>query len=159
VAGYPGDYQSPAYDRAWFNSNNIVARYNTINSFIGRNYNDSYGNGVDQIKGVQYNNNGNAWYIRIFTSFNVLNFIGQNISDPFSAQTIVVEIADLLYAESIDEDRIAYFKLFLVPEGEPDYYWWQAWNEWASNGNSAQVKNRLEELLSKMINAAEFQLM
>ena len=159
VAGYPGDYQSPAYDRAWFNSNNIVARYNTINSFIGRNYNDSYGNGVDQIKGVQYNNNGNAWYKRIYTSFNVLNFIGQNISDPFSAQTIVVEIADLLYAESINEDRIAYFKLFLVPEGEPDYYWWQAWNEWASNGNSVQVKNRLEELLSKMINAAEFQLM
>ncbi len=159
VAGYPGDYQSPAYDRAWFNSNNIVARYNTINSFIGRNYNDSYGNGVDQIKGVQYNKNGNPWYIRIYTSFNVLNFIGQTISDPFSAQSIVVEIADLLYAESIDEDRIAYFKLFLVPEGEPDYYWWQAWNEWASTGNSAQVKNRLEKLLSKMINAAEFQLM
>ena len=159
VAGYPGDYQSPAYDRAWFNSNNIVARYNTINSFIGRNYNDSYGNGVNQIIGVQYANNGNPWYKRIWTSFNVLPFFDQNISDPFSAETIIKELADLLYAEPIDDNRVAYFKLFLVPDGEPDYYWWQAWNDWVSDGNSTQVKNRLEELLSKMINAAEFQLM
>ena len=45
VAGYAGDYQPPAYDKAWFNPNNIVARYNTILSFIGQDYNDNFGNG------------------------------------------------------------------------------------------------------------------
>ena len=159
VAGYPGDYQPPAYDRAWFNSNNIIGRYNIINSFIGKSYNDNYGNGVNQIKGIQTANNGSSYYQRIWTSFNVLSFFDQNISDPFSAQTIIEELADLLYSEPIDEDRKAYFKLFLVPLGEPDYYWWEAWNDWVTNGNSTQVKLRLDDLLSKMINAAEFQLM
>lgn len=159
VAGYPGDYQSPAYDRAWFNSNNIIARYNTVNSFIGRNYNDNYGNGVNQIIGVQYSNNGNAWYQRIWTSFDILNFISNSISDPYNAETVIRELSDLMYCESIDDDRLAYFKIFLVPTGEPDYYWWGAWNDYVTNNNSTQVKLRLEELLSKMINAAEFQLM
>mgnify|MGYP001409460924 CR=1 FL=1 len=66
------------------------------------------------------------------------SFFDQNISDPFSAQTIIEELADLLYSEPIDEDRKAYFKLFLVPQGEPDYYWWEAWNDWVTNGNSTQ---------------------
>ena len=30
VAGYPSDYQGPDYDRSWFSSNTIVARYKTI---------------------------------------------------------------------------------------------------------------------------------
>ena len=51
VAGYPADYQPPAFDKAWFNSNNIIARYNTILSFIGGTYNsDNYGNGQNRIQ-------------------------------------------------------------------------------------------------------------
>lgn len=159
VAGYPGDYQAPAYDRAWFNSNNVIARYNTVLSFLGREYNDNYGNGVNQIIGAQKRNNGSITYQRIWTSFNVLDFIATSISDPFSAEKVVKELSDLLYCESIDADRIAYFKTFLVPSGEPDYYWWGAWNNYATTGDTTQVKIRLEELLFKMINAAEFQLM
>ncbi|MEC8134068.1 MAG: DUF1800 family protein, partial [Bacteroidota bacterium] len=34
VAGYPADYQAPDYDRSWFSSNSIVARYKTIESLI-----------------------------------------------------------------------------------------------------------------------------
>ncbi|GIR18157.1 MAG: hypothetical protein CM15mP32_3440 [Flavobacteriaceae bacterium] len=43
--GYPGDYQPPLMIKPWFNPNNIVARYNTILSFIGQDYNDNFGNG------------------------------------------------------------------------------------------------------------------
>lgn len=159
VAGYPGDYQSPAYDRAWFNSNNIIARYNTINSFIGRNYNDSYGNGVNQIIGVQYSNNGSAWYQRIYSSFNILDFISNTISTPNNPEVLVRELSDLLYCESISDERLSYFKTFLVPSDEPDYYWQEAWDHYENTWDSSQVKIRLENLLSKMINAAEFQLM
>ena len=52
-----------------------------------------------------------------------------------------------------------YFKTFLVPVGEPDYYWRDAWDNYVKTGDTTQVKLRLEELVAKMINAAEFQLM
>ena len=67
VAGYPGDYQPPAYDKAWFNPNNIVARYNTILSFIGQDY-SNLGNGINKIIGVQTTQNGGQYYQRIWTS-------------------------------------------------------------------------------------------
>lgn len=159
VAGYPGDYQAPAYDRAWFNSNNVVARYNTILSFLGRTYNDNYGNGVNQIIGAQKRNNGSVTYQRIYTSFDVVGFMTKTISDPSSAEKVVTELAELLYCEAIHADRTNYFKTFLVPVGEPDYYWRDAWDNYVKTGDTTQVKLRLEELVAKMINAAEFQLM
>jgi uncharacterized protein (DUF1800 family) len=159
VAGYSADYQSPAYDRAWFNSNNIVARYNTILSFIGSTYNDSYGNGNNRIQGVQTTPSGAQYFSRIWTNFSTVQFIENTISDASNAELIIQELADLFYCESIDNDRIAYFKLFLIPLGQPDYYWSNAWNSYTSTGDYSQVKIRLDELIPKMINAAEFQLM
>ena len=75
VAGYPGDYQPPTYDRAWFNSNNIVARYNTIMSLIGSTYNDNKGNGNNRIQGLQTGNNGGTYYTRIWTGPEVSSVI------------------------------------------------------------------------------------
>ena len=159
VAGYPGDYQAPAYDQAWFNSNNIVARYNTILSIIGGTYTDGKGNGNNQIQGPQYTNSGGWYYTRIWTDFNSTNFIVNSITNPSSAETIVQELSELFYCEAIDADRVNYFKTFLIHQGEPDYTWSNRWNEYTNQGNESAVKLRLDELLSKMINAAEFQLM
>ena len=159
VAGYPADYQSPAFDRAWFNSNNIVARYNTILSIIGGAYTDGLGNGHNIIQGKQTSNNGSWYYTRIWTDFSCVQFIANTISDPSNAEVIIQELAELLYCEAIDNSRIAYFKLFLIPQGQPDFYWSDAWNNYTNTGNNSQVKIRLDELIAKMINAAEFQLM
>ncbi len=38
VAGYPANYQSPNFDRQWFSSNTLLARYRLIECLIsGRN--------------------------------------------------------------------------------------------------------------------------
>ena len=38
VAGYPANYQSPNFDRQWFSSNTLLARYRLIDCLIsGRN--------------------------------------------------------------------------------------------------------------------------
>ena len=168
VAGYPGDYQPPAYDKAWFNPNNIVARYNTILSFIGQDYNDNLGNGINKIIGVQTNQNGSQYFQRIWTFFSSVNFVENTISDPFDASKIVQELSELLYCESIDSDRVSYFVKFLIHDNEPNYVWYDTWNAY-KNGNSSDsqnalitIKNRLtgqDGLIPKMINAAEFQLM
>ena len=34
VAGYPADYQEPDFDRQWFSSVTIIARYKYIESFV-----------------------------------------------------------------------------------------------------------------------------
>lgn len=168
VAGYPADYQPPSYDQAWFNSNNIVARYNTVKSFIGGSYNDNYGNGNNHIQGVQYNSNGNAFFTRIWTSFDSVNFIQNNFVDPSNAEALIQELAALLYCETIDSERINYFQKSLIKDGEVSYIWYEAWMAYAnpssSNPNDEAdaaifVKNRLDDLISKMVNAAEFQIM
>jgi hypothetical protein len=166
VAGYPGDYQSPAYDRAWFNSNNIVARYNTIISLIGSDYNDNKGNGNNRIQGIQTGNNGGTYFARIWTGFESITFIANNISNPISADTIVQELSELFYCEVIDASRLAYFRKSLIQDGEVNYIWSDAWTAYtnsndpvASQDAAVFIKNRLDSLLTRMTNAAEFQLM
>lgn len=169
VAGYPADYQPPAYDKAWFNSNNIIARYNTILSFIGGTYtNDNYGNGQNRIQGIQTTNNGSQYYSRIWTDFDAINFIEYCISDPSEATKIVEELSELFYPEYIDVNRTAYFIKFLIQDNEPNYVWYDAWTAYKTGSGNDQenaaifIKNRLsgqDGLLPKMINAAEFQLM
>jgi uncharacterized protein (DUF1800 family) len=169
VAGYPADYQPPAFDKAWFNSNNIITRYNTILSFIGGTYNsDNYGNGQNRIQGIQTTNSGYQYYARIWTHFDATNFIESTISDPYNADKIVRELSELFYTENIDANRIAYFVKFLIQDNEPNYVWYDAWEAYKTTSGSTQedaaifIKNRLSGqygLLPKMINAAEFQLM
>jgi uncharacterized protein (DUF1800 family) len=161
VAGYAADYQAPLYDRAWFNSNTIIARYNLITSFIGNGttYSDGLGNGIDLIIGKITNNNGNTYFKRIWTQFDTVTFVDTNFDSVHNPVTLINDIADLLYCEAIDDSRVAYFKSFLVNEGEPDYYWEYAWYDYKSSGDDTQVKLRLNQLIIKMINAAEFQLM
>jgi len=107
VAGYPAHFQEPSYDRHWFSSNTVLGRYKLIESLIS---------GRDKIG----NNN------LIYAQLNITNYVKQHIVNPSDAISLVTEISELLYPESIDTSRINYFKENLV-EGYPDYYWTDAW--------------------------------
>lgn len=139
VAGYPAYYQEPGFDRNWFSSNTLIGRYKLIESFI---------------EGKNTITSGN-----IYTQLDTVNFIKNNIDNASDPNLLVTEIADLLYPESIDSDRINYFKSFLVDEGFPDYYWTGSWDQFINNGDDTTVKTRLNALIIAMVNAAEFQLM
>ena len=139
VAGYPAYYQEPGFDRNWFSSNTLIGRYKLVESFI---------------EGKNTITSGN-----IYTQLDTVNFIKNNIDNASDPNLLVTEIADLLYPESIDSDRINYFKSFLVDEGFPDYYWTGSWDEFINNGDDTTVKTRLNALIIAMVNAAEFQLM
>ncbi len=139
VAGYPAYYQEPSFDRIWFSSNTLIGRYKLIESLIiGKNTITS-GNIHAQLDTVEFTKNKTL-----------------NPSDP---NLLVLEIAHLLYPESIDTDRINYFKSFLVDEGFPDYYWTGVWSQYISNGDDTTIRTRLNALIIAMVNAAEFQLM
>lgn len=148
VAGYPGDYQAPDFDRSWFSSNTIVARYKTMESLIS---------GQNRIIGVLTNNNGNNYYQNIKVQFNSVSYISNNISDPFDSYGIVVKLVQLFFCETLDSSRINYFREIL--DDNNSGYWASAWADFQATGNDVQVKTRLDELFTKLINAAEFQLM
>ncbi len=139
VAGYPAYYQEPNFDRYWFSSNTLIGRYRLIESLV---------EGKNTISGGDI-------YAKIDTVLFVKNKI-VNASDP---NLLVSEIADLLYPESIDTDRINYFKSFLVDEGFPDYYWTGVWLQYINDNDDTTIRTRLDALIIAIVNAAEFQLM
>ncbi|SEB36717.1 Protein of unknown function [Tenacibaculum sp. MAR_2009_124] len=139
VAGYPAHYQEPDFDRHWFSSNTVLSRYKMIDSLItGRN---------------KVGNNG-----RIRAELNLPDFIKTNISNPSNATELITELSDYLYIESINNERKDYFAENLL-EGFPDYYWTNAWLQYEGTGDDTIVKSRLNALITRMINAPEFQLM
>ncbi len=138
VAGYPADYQEPNYDRQWFTSVSIIARYKYIDSFLtGKNLITGGGRFESVVDSVAY--------------------VDSTISNPYDATTIVVEIAQYLYPEDIDQDRINYFKEILTGT-LGDVYWTGAWGDY-KGGDDTTARIRLNELLTAMVNAAEFQIM
>lgn len=139
VAGYPAYYQEPGYDRNWFSSNKLIGRYKLIESLIiGKNTITSG---------------------RHYALLDTVSFVKNKIIEPSKPIDLITEIANLLYPEAIDSDRVNYFKTFLVDEGFPDYYWTGTWNQYISSNDDTTVRSRLNALITAMVNAAEFQLM
>ena len=139
VAGYPAHYQEPDFDRHWFSSNTVLARYKMIECLI---------DGYDKIGKVK----------RIPTNLDLPNFVKENIKNPSNAIDLVTELSDFLYCEEIDDQRKKYFAENLL-EGFADFYWTNAWLQYEGSGNDTVVKTRLNALITRMINAPEFQLM
>jgi uncharacterized protein (DUF1800 family) len=139
VAGYPANYQSPNFDRQWFSSNTLLARYRIIECLIsGRN---------------KLATNG-----LIGTELKCVDFIELISSNPGDIYFLVSEIAELIYPYDIDDDRISYF-VQLILDGYPSYYWYDSWEEYISTNDATIIENRLENLIAAMFNAAENQLM
>lgn len=139
VAGYHAYFQEPDFDRYWFSSNTIIGRYRIIESLI---------QGVNTIGSGE-----------IYATIDSVLFVRNNITNAEDPNLLISEMADLLYPESIDTDRINYFKKFLVDEGFPDYYWNGVWLQYLNDNDNFTVKTRIDALVIAMINAAEFQLM
>ena len=139
VAGYPAIFQAPDYDRQWFSSSTILARYRMIECLItGRNalgQNGQFGSSVDTVSIIQ-----------------------NNISSPGNIYNLVNDIAEILYPFGIQQERIEYFAE-LVLDGYPGYYWEDTWNNFLADGDDTIIRNKLNILIGAMFNAAENQLM
>ena len=139
VAGYPAHYQEPYFDRHWFSSTTIVSRYKLIESLIaGRNKITT-----------------NAL---ILTQIDSVYFVENNIENPGSISDLVSELATYLYPEEIETSRRDYF-IQIALDGYEEYYWSLSWGSYLNDGDDVIVRNRLNALISTMVNAAEFQLM
>ena len=139
VAGFPAHYQEPDFDRHWFTSSTIIARYKLIESLV---------TGKNKIF-------PNA---NIMTQLDTVSFVTAYTQTPNDINSLITELIDYLYPESVQEERIEYFKSIAL-EGYEEYYWAEAWGIYINNGDDVIVRTRLNALFTAMINASEFQLM
>lgn len=138
VAGYDPYHQAPLYDKGWILATTITQRYRLIDQFIS---------GLTLIDGTA------------LSKIYVEEFVDNNIIDPENATNLVSEIADLLYCESIDSDRVEYFVSILLEEGYSPDDWELAWSDYVATGNKTEIVPRLESLIKAMVKTPEFQLM
>jgi uncharacterized protein (DUF1800 family) len=133
VAGFPPFYEAPDYDKFWFNSSTIIARYNMAAVLL---------------------NSGQTK-----TTFYVSDFIKEQISNPFDAFEMVRELTDIMFPESVSEDRLSYFvNDILLDDGTltPEM-WFEEWSDFHNSGSRNGVESALIPLFDALTWSQEYQ--
>lgn len=143
VAGYADLYQEPLYYRLRMTSNTIVARYKTPEIILkGRNYLWWGGpSGAD--------------------AFDIIDFLDNSgvITIPGSADAVVTELTNYLFAQNPTPQRKDYFLNTVFLEGLPAMDWTIDWNTYKSTGDRSIIETPLNRLFIALTSSQEFQLM
>jgi uncharacterized protein (DUF1800 family) len=125
VAGFPPYYESPDFDKFWFNSSTIIPRYNMADVLLN--------------------------HSKTKTEFYVTDFIKSHVSDPKNPTTLVTELVAMMFPESIDTARLSYFvDDILLGDGETTAQMWA--DEWQLYLNT-DVKTGIENVLKPLFRA------
>lgn len=142
VAGYSAYHQAPDYNRHWFNSTSIIARYKlpqmllTGKRSIGGSPTSSIGIKVDIVPWVR--NSG----------------ITIDPSNPFY---LVRDLLDYMLPVEVDEERFLYFYDQIFLDGLPPEDWTYEWQNYLSTNNQTEVKIPLERLINHIMFSPEYQ--
>ncbi|MDX2281883.1 MAG: DUF1800 family protein [Saprospiraceae bacterium] len=142
VAGYPAYHQQPDYNRQWFNSSSIIARYKlpqmllTGKRVLGSSPNSSIG-----------------------IKLNIAPWVKNSgvISDPSDPFVLVHELISYLLPEQIDTDRFDYFYFKIFLDDLPPADWTYEWQNYLSTNNETEVKIALERLIYHIMYSPEYQ--
>lgn len=141
VAGYAGYYQEPTFQRNWFNSSSIIARYKMGEMFIlGRRV---LAGGTIPVQ------------------FDLPNFVkdSTHITDADNAVLMVQEFLDYLYPETPDQDRFDYFLNETFLKGQTAEDWSYEWQAYLTTGDDTEVRLVLASLVESILYSPEYQLM
>ncbi len=143
VAGYPGYYQDPDYNRQFFNSATIIARYKWPEMLLTGTH--AWGPGSAQDLGTKFD--FAAW----------LRDSGV-IPDPSDSYVLVQELLRYLFPEEPDNDRFNYFHTTIFNDGLPPADWTYEWQNFLSTGDDSEVQIPLGRLFNAMLYAPEYQV-
>ncbi|PID91427.1 MAG: hypothetical protein CSA96_08460 [Bacteroidetes bacterium] len=143
VAGYPAYHQVPGFNRNWITSYALAHRYQVGEILMRR---------VDASE-------ERTLYL------DVLDWVenSASIGDPSNATEIIDVFSENLLAVTLNQERYDYF-LYTVFLDNPDDHtqalntWAGEWNNYKSSGSADVVRERIELLLSSLIQTPEFQL-
>jgi hypothetical protein len=139
VAGWPAYYSAPLFHELWINASTLPLR----NVFIDRMTNSGYTSGTYVLKldVVQY-----------VATMNVPN-------DPV---LLVQEVLDRHYCFDVSQTLKDYLKDILLSGQSSNYYWTNAWDDYANNPTDPTyymiVETRLTAMFQYLMKLAEYQL-
>lgn len=142
VAGYPGYYQYPGFQRQWFNSSTIIARYKWPAMLLTGTR--QIGGGTNQPIGIKLNSA--AW----------VRDSGVSI-DPTDPYVLVQDLLEFLLPEETDNDRFTYFYIDVFLDGLPPADWTYEWENYINSGNATEVTIALDRLLQAIMFSPEYQ--
>lgn len=133
VAGFPPNYESPDFDKFWFNSSTIIPRYNMADILLNAS--------------------------KTKTTFYVTTFVENNVSDPYNPTVLVSDLVDIMFPEAIGADRLNYFVTDILLEGgeTTPQMWADEWNVYKNSGNNSGVESVLKPLFRALVWSQEFQ--
>ncbi|MDG1805824.1 DUF1800 family protein [Flavicella sp.] len=135
VAGFPPTYETPDFDKFWFNSSTIISRYNMADNLL---------------------DSGSTK-----TNFYVSTFVRENVSNPSNPTLLVDELTDLMFPESVGPDRRDYFvNDILLDNGSLTAEMWaDEWTTYMNSGysNTSGVEAALIPLFEALTWSQEFQ--
>ena len=138
VAGYPAYYQQPDYTRLWFNASSIIPRYKMPEALL-------YGK-VASLK------------LTLGTQLDIVNWIKNNISNPYDAETVVYELISYLHPEQPDTDRYNHFLYTVFLDGLSVEDWNYEWDAYIKTSEDGEVKAALNNLINALMIAPEYQV-
>jgi uncharacterized protein (DUF1800 family) len=143
VAGYPAYFQQPDFNRQFFNSATIVARYKLPEMLLTGTH--AWGPGANNDLGTKFD--FPAW-VRDSGA----------ISDPEDSYVLVQELLEYLFPEPVDSDRLNYFLDIIFLDGLPPADWTYEWQNYLTTGDDSEVKIPLGRLFNAMLYAPEYQV-
>ena len=143
VAGYPGYYQVPDFNRQFFNSATIISRYKLPEMLITGTH--AWGPGANSPLGTKFD--FAAW----------LKDSGV-VSDPADPYVLVQELTRYLFPEEPDADRLDYFLDTIFLNMLPAADWTYEWQNYVSTGDDTEVSIALRRLYNALLYAPEYQV-
>jgi uncharacterized protein (DUF1800 family) len=144
VAGYPGYYQEPDYNRQFFNSSTIIARYKLPAMLL---------TGTRQI--------GGAPNAPIILKLDIAQWVENSgfFSDASDPYALVQEFLRYTLPEEPSNDRFNYYYLTVFLDNLPPADWTYEWQNYLDAGDDTEVTIPLERLVNAVMYSPEFQTM
>ena len=142
VAGYAAYHQEPEFNRHWFNSSSIIARYKLPAMLLS---------GKRQI--------GSSPNSSIAVKLNVAPWVKTSgiCPDPADAFVLVHSLIDYLLPNQPDNQRFDYFFTQIFLDNLPAADWTYEWENYLATNNDAEVKIPLERLINALLFSPEYQ--
>ena len=132
VAGYDAYHQFPMYNRSWITANYLAERYKFFGDLLEGN-----------VPGL---------------TFDFVQWVQLNISDPSQPDVLVDELMDLLFPIVSEPSRRTFFRDDVLLDNLSVANWQTEWSIYTVTGNDNGVRLQLERLFLALTQSPEFQI-
>lgn len=138
VAGYDAYHQFPGFNRNWITPNNLAMRYKFGEDIVTVGVEDQFGN--------------------VLVKLDVVDYVKNNVSDPFNATTLAQEIIALMIPVQLANDRFTYFRDNVLLDQLSMVNWTNEWGNYIVTNNDSAVRPQLEKFFIALMQCPEYQI-